>query len=504
MSRVRRVMANLRLRDGLVAAAVLVLVLATAWLAIGGALRPVAVEPAPMPEAGGVAALLEAYGVADPAVRAVDADPPVRAVKADAPLAVVAAALPADPAGVTAAGAPAVPAAAAGAVLPNRLPARVIGRPVPRTFFGLHLLSVGVHGAWPDVPFGVYRTWDGVYRWHTMRPQRGEWYGWSLEQLDGLAAQTAGRAEIMFTLAGGGPNGGFPTWLDPRARDRRAIHAEWRTYVRTLGQRLRGKVRYWEVWNEIDCTCFFDGPVDLLVELTDIAAAELRAIDSRNVILSAVNSEPDSRLFNEYLRLGGARNVDIVAWHVDTPPVPEQDTAKIRATRSMMARHGAGALPLWTTEGHTRSFAGARPADDAAILARHHLVLWSHGSENFSWYGWDVWDYGVYQGNAHWVTVTVQRDPRRKTAAGVAYGVLGDWLIGASMSALRIDGTRWEIEIERPGGYRGLIVWHAEGAPHRIAVPAGATRVRSLDGRSRGVSAGAAYATTTSPVLFDR
>jgi hypothetical protein len=395
-------------------------------------------------------------------------------------------------------------ASAAPDPVPDRLAERMRGRTVERSFFGLHLLSVGVHGVWPDVPFGIYRTWDGVYRWHTMRPARGRWYGWGLDQLDQVAALVDGRAEMMFTLAGGGPNGGFPPWLDPNARNRSAIHDEWRTYVRTVGQRMRGKVRYWEVWNEIDCTCFFEGPVDLLVELTDIAARELKAIDPRNVVLSAVNSEPGSALFDRYLAAGGARNVDIVAWHVDTPAVPERDTAKIRGMRSTMARHGAGHLPLWTTEGHTRSFAGATPADDAAILARHHLVLWTHGSENFSWYGWDVWDYGEYQGNRHWVRVTERTAPARKTAAGVAYGVLGQWLVGASVRSLQIDGTLWQVEIERPGGYRGTIAWHAEGPARSIQVPAGATRRRTLDGRSTAVRAGQPYLTTRSPVLFDR
>jgi hypothetical protein len=385
----------------------------------------------------------------------------------------------------------------------DRLAERMRGRPIPATFFGLHLLSVGMHGVWPDVPFGVYRTWDGVYRWHTMRPSPGTWYDWSLVQLDGLGVLVGGRAEMMFTLAGGGPNGGFPEWLDPWARDRAPIHAEWRTYVRTLGQRLRGTVRYWEIWNEVDCTCFFHGPVDLLVELTDIAVEELKRIDASNVILSAVNSEPGSRLFDEYLRRGGARGVDIVAWHVDTPPVPERDTAKIRALRSTMERHGVGHLPLWTTEGHTRSFAGASAADDAAILARHHLVLWTHGSENFSWYAWDVWDYGVHQGHAHWVTVTRRGQPQRKTAAGVAYGVLAEWLIGASMTSLAIDGAVWRIELERPGGYRGTILWHAEGGGRRVALPAGVTGARTLDGRTRRVN-DTSYVTTTSPVLFER
>lgn len=387
---------------------------------------------------------------------------------------------------------------------PDRLPESVRGRPIPSTFFGLHLLSIGMHGQWPDVPFGIYRTWDGVYRWHTMRPRPGQWYPWSLEQLDGLRDIVAGRAEVMFTLAGGGPNGGFPPWLNPRARDRTAIHAEWRTYVRTLGERLKGTVRYWEIWNEIDCTCFFDAPVDLLVELTDIAAAELRAIDPANSILSAVNSVPGSKLFDDYLRLGGARNVDIIAWHIDTDHVPERDTAKLDTMRELMQRHGVDHKPLWTTEGHARSFPAATPAADAGILARQHLVLWSQGSQNFSWYGWDVWDYGEYQGNTHWIRLTERQRPGTKTSAGVAYGTLARWLIGASMQALAIDGALWQIDIARPNGYRGRIIWHAEGAPHRVALPDGVTRAHHLDGRVARVHGGASYTTTSSPVLFDR
>jgi hypothetical protein len=385
----------------------------------------------------------------------------------------------------------------------NRLPERVRDRVIPPTFFGMHLLSIGIHRAWPDVPFGLYRTWDGVYRWHSMRPEPGTWFDWSLVQLDGIEELVAGRAEVMFTLAGGGPNGGFPEWLDPWATDRRAIHDEWRYYVRTVGERARGQVRYWEIWNEIDCTCFFHGPVDLLVELTDIAVVELKAIDPDNVVLSAVNSIPGSVLFDEYLRLGGAANVDAVSWHIDSPHIPEQDTTKLRVIRAQMAQHGAGHLPLWTTEGHAPSFHGASPDEDAGILARQHLVLWSHDSENFSWYAWDVWDYGVDEQNRPWIRITEEGRPDAKTPAGVAYGVLAEWLIGASMNTLVIDGPLWQIEIQRPGGYRGLIVWHAEGAPHRVPLPPGTRHARALDGSTTVIS-GDEYLSTTSPVLFER
>jgi hypothetical protein len=376
-------------------------------------------------------------------------------------------------------------------------------------FFGMHILSLGMHRVWPATPFGVYRTWDGVYRWHNARPAPGEWFPFALDQLEhfrtemeSLVPEGGAMPKLMFTLAGGGENGGFPTWIDPFRDDRVAIHAEWREYVRTLGQRFSGFITYWEIWNEIDCPCFYEGPIDLLVELTNIAAEELRAASPDNVILSAVNTEPGSERFEEFLRLGGAREVDIATFHLATPAAPETGLEFIRNVRDMYARHGAGHLPLWATEGHTASVANASPEEDAGRMARDYLVLLTQGVENYSWYGWDIWDYGTYQGITEWVRLTEHGRPDVATAAGVAYRELYHWLVGARVDSLAVNGKAWRLHLSR-GQARSTIYWLSSGPEQIVTLEKGVRTLRFLDGRSGTPPSDRRQIISTIPVLAE-
>ena len=69
----------------------------------------------------------------------------------------------------------------------------------------------------------------------------------------------------------------------------------WRDYVAFLAQRYRGKVRYYEAWNEPNMVSFFRGTITQLANLTRIAKEEIAAIDpSARLISASVTWLPDS------------------------------------------------------------------------------------------------------------------------------------------------------------------------------------------------------------------
>jgi hypothetical protein len=376
--------------------------------------------------------------------------------------------------------------------------------PVPPHFFGMHLIKVWLPGvAWPAAPVGLYRAVDATPRWHDLSPGPGRWAdnvqeGTGLSRIEAVLLfrdRHGPGTPVMYTLGGGGERvggrwqGGWPTWFTASTD----TMGEWRRFVREVGTRFGGRIRYWEIWNEPDCVCFYVGTVQQLVELTRIASEELRAIDPSHRIVGPAFTDQGLAMMDAFYAAGGGRWVDVVAWHQYNRFPPEADTVRIRAARAIMQKHGIADKPLWTTEGH----AVAHPsASDAAILARTYLTLWLYGVSSFAWYAWDIAQYTPLEGHppTDWVTLTDTSN--RIRPAGVAYRELQDWLVGARATSFEIRGDAWLV-----GTDRGWIVWAAGRDAAPWPVPAAVARMRRLDGSSAPVT-GATYTPQPEPVFF--
>lgn len=389
---------------------------------------------------------------------------------------------------------------------PLVLPAEVPGTPVPRTFFGLHMLNLGVQMGWPTVDVGMFRMIAATPRWHELEPvpgatpdtpsAKGAWD--RLAYVTDYAEQhRRGPLQLLFTLAGEGKYGGFPEWVR-RLRTRQDTLDAWRDYVHRVGTLYRGRIRYWEVWNEINCSSWYNAGPGMLVDLTRIAHDELKAIDPENVIVGPNFAMQYVDPYLAFLDAGGAKYIDVVAWHPDPSPVPEQDTTLIRTLRARIAAHGGGNLPFWATEGHSRA-----GADSAAVVARAHLVFWLYGIRNWDWYAWDVTDYE--EPGTTYITLTQNTmpnrphagNPEKPSAAGVAYGELAKWMIGTAVDSAVVDRGNWVVYTTR-----GVIVWATSSTPPSVDVPQGSI-MRDLTGGARPWP-NPTYIPTGRPVLFEQ
>jgi beta-glucosidase/6-phospho-beta-glucosidase/beta-galactosidase len=125
---------------------------------------------------------------------------------------------------------------------------------VPPEFFGLHIHHLDVPykqgvSSWPFTPFGSWRLFGAYVQWDDLEPQKGQW---NFRRLDWYVEE-AGRhgIELLLTL------GRTPQWASARPNeDRKGSAAEpasiedWKNYVRTLSRRYKGRIKYYEVWNE--------------------------------------------------------------------------------------------------------------------------------------------------------------------------------------------------------------------------------------------------------------
>ncbi|MFZ0934242.1 MAG: carbohydrate binding domain-containing protein [Bryobacteraceae bacterium] len=306
---------------------------------------------------------------------------------------------------------------------------------------------------WPPDKFGTLRLWDTGTAWTSLEPLKGVW-NWQPLDTWVTAAEQHGVPDILLTL------GQTPPWASSNPSDVNYVGAgapapptdnqDWRDYITAVAQRYKGRIRYYEIWNEPNDPTYYTGSVDELVELTKEAYGILKQVDPGNTVLSPAAYA--TGYLEQLLQAGMAPYVDMIAYHFYETP-PEAAATDIANVNLVMAANGLSAMPVWATEGATGDNTTAPEDLAAAYLVRKYLVHLAFGSIRFDWYAW---------GKATTFCVgTEENDPRVLTEAGRAFGILLNWLHGAWLTSASIDtlGT-WQIGLDLPGGNRGLIVWN--------------------------------------------
>ena len=316
---------------------------------------------------------------------------------------------------------------------------------------------------WPPFRFGTLRLWDTGTAWTALEPQPGVW-NWQPLDIWVAAAEAHGVRDILLTL------GQTPPWASSNPDDVNYIGAGapapptdnqyWRDYVTAVAQRYKGRIRYYEIWNEPNDTTYYTGTVAELAALTADAYAILKAVDPGNTVLSPAPYA--AGYLDQLLQAGIAPHVDIVAYHYYETP-PEAAAAAIANVNLVMAANGLTAMPVWATEGATGDNTTTPESLAADYLVRKYLVHLAFGSVRFNWYAW---------GKATTFCVgTEENDPRLLTQAGRAFGILLNWLRGASLTGAVIDAAgTWQIGLTLAAGNHALLVWNP-GAAVPFAVP---------------------------------
>lgn len=362
------------------------------------------------------------------------------------------------------------------------------GQPLSSTFMGMTVNKWPSYRVWPsDQQFGVLRLWDTVTRWEDIEPTKGNW-DWTRMDLFVSPARRANQ-EVLYTL------GMTPLWAAARRAEGHTSEpanlADWRNYVRTVATRYRGRIRYWEIWNEVNYGGFYTGSVDAMVELTRAAYEELKAIDPANVVLSPNISAYGFQWLDEFLAKGGGAYVDVISWHLYTTYRPELDEPLTAGLRNVLALRGLSDRPVWNTEGNTD---GAPPdaATGAAAVARAYLVQPWWGHSNFTFYGWDL-DYGNPLSQPGYLA---------PTAAGVAYREVGRWLTGSTMLGRRrfADGT-WQVTLQMQDGRTAFALWSDSSRQFTPPASWAVKTQRDLSGRTQAIPS-AGVTVGPSPILL--
>jgi polysaccharide biosynthesis protein PslG len=343
---------------------------------------------------------------------------------------------------------------------------------IPIQYFGLHIHHADKGTAWPNVPFGSWRLWDAFVDWPNLEPSAGKWDFSRLDRYVAMAAQH--NVDILLPLANS------PAWASARPNEPSAYQPgyasepsnieDWRNYVRTVGERYKGRIRHYEIWNEPNIKQHFSGSPAKLIELTCEAFRILKSIDPQNKVVSpasSVGGKDHLGYLDHFLVSGGKNCIDIVGHHFYvTNSGPEAMVPIIRQVRSVMNKNGVDQKPLWNTEtgwwlansdGTPDNPMVAKggwkkiPLDDKGnIVFRAFALARAEGIERFYWYAWDNGALGFLE-------------PKTKKPKPIAekWRAAVNTLLGATNLSCMPEGNIWHCDYVNASGVKEQVSWTA-------------------------------------------
>lgn len=352
-------------------------------------------------------------------------------------------------------------------------------KPIPATLFGLHIHRVASTTPWPPVNFNSWSLIDAHATWQNLQPVKERWDFSKLDKYVLLAKEK--NVDLLLPLAF------TPQWASARPSETGPYGPgtgaeplqmdDWRAYVRAVGERYKGRIKYFQVWDEPNEKAYFSGSKEKLLDLISVASGILKGVDpeSRMISPGVVGASGIDWLEN-YFGRGGASYTDIVGFHF-YPPVggpdqaaqqPESMIPLAQKVKEVMASHGLSGKPLWNTgigywnvngDGTPANMAGVdarwiRLDQDraAAWVARTFILGWALGMERVFWYSWDHLNMGLVEPSA-----------KVLKPAGRAYQTTFNWLVDSTMTYCRSDdGSLWVCELKR-GARTAWLVWRTTG-----------------------------------------
>ena len=352
---------------------------------------------------------------------------------------------------------------------------------------------------WPAAPFGALRIWNSFgTAWGDLEPAKGQW-DWEVLDNWVQSAQQHGVQKILLTLGQtpgwASSNPDIVTYLGGAGGVAPPTNLQdWRDYVTAVAQRYKGRIQYYEIWNEPNDTTYYAGTVQELVSLTQEAYKILKSVDPSNIVVAPVPYTLE--YFDTLLAAGVGKYVDVLSYHKYTLALPPEGLADIFLAnlRLIMAKYGVSAVPLWDTEGASAD--DTTPADVAPkYLARRYLTDLAYGAYGFCWFSWD-------EANK-FTPAFVQTDHHVITSVGRAYAIVYGWLVGSTLTGATIDSAgTWQISLTRPDGTKAMVVWNPNKTT-QFLLPGNFVSASSHD-ISGGVksTSGSSVTVTDSPVLL--
>ncbi|MBN2544955.1 MAG: hypothetical protein JXB50_04095 [Spirochaetes bacterium] len=345
---------------------------------------------------------------------------------------------------------------------------------VPASYFGLHVHRLvkkeppHKERPWPSVPFKTWRLWDAGICWPEIQPYNSNEYNFSmLDKYVEMAIEHS--VDIVINI------GLSPKWAAKRPGDKSGYGEnltasepkninDWKKYVRTIAQRYKGKIKYWEIWNEPDMSMFFTGSPKKMVELVKEASKVLKEVDPDNKIISPSVTGYLILIpwLNSFLMAGGKDYIDIIGTHFYVwfkSHTPEKVVTTINTIKSYQKNNKIEDKPIWNTECGYRQ----ENVDEelgAGYIARLSVLQWYYGVDRVMFYAW----------NNKKIIKMIENDEKPETInkIGIAFKEVQEWLIGSKIENIKKQSNIWIAELSRQNGAKAVMIWIAVNDSKRL------------------------------------
>ncbi len=229
---------------------------------------------------------------------------------------------------------------------------------------------IGIHGN-PFSRLGIkwVRFHDngvGTY-WPGIEPEKGKWQWGYLESYVSKAEARGMKvlAVLGFTPKWASSDTSRTTYMGKGAYAPAKDLADWENYCRKTVRRLKGHVRYYEIWNEPNNNklaprgFFFHGSVEQYYEVLKAAYKAVKEEDPDAVVLAPSGTGSFFAFLDRLLELGGGKYFDVLSIHTYCTPLPPEigyhfNTEKsylhrLNRSRNIMKKYNC-LKPVWNTE----------------------------------------------------------------------------------------------------------------------------------------------------------
>jgi hypothetical protein len=410
---------------------------------------------------------------------------------------------------------------------------------IPSSYMGMQM-NGGIGGIsgqqpWPVVPFGAVRLWDADVSWSDLTEGGPRVYDWTkldawltlIPQHGADVLYTFGRTPSWASSNPTDPTCGFaPGSCDPPS-DVDTTDQTWKNFVTDVVTHsvasAAGHIKYYELWNEVGNPPTWTGTPAQTARMTADAIPIIQSIDPSAVIVSpsVIIESSDGRAFLQSylgaLSSSSQQAFGAIAFHgyvqIDGKPLqPENIIDYLNQTTSILSSVGLGSRPLFDTEASWGDPTVSNPAFtdpnmQAGFLARMYLLQWSESVARFYWYQWN----NKQDGTLWTPDPNVPSNPGTVLPAGVAYGVVYQWLVGTVMSqACSSSGSVWTCELTSTNGYQALAVWDASQTcsngnctTSNYTFPSQYAQFRDLAGNLTSLSGKTSVAIGAEPILLE-
>jgi hypothetical protein len=342
--------------------------------------------------------------------------------------------------------------------------------PVPREYFGLHIHRAFSTTPWPPVPFGSWRLWDAKVHWPQVETAKNR-FDWTILDRE---VDLAEKHHVDLLL----PFGFTPDWASasPAQTALSRFHPgggrhevvgdiadleDWRNYIRTQALRYKGRIQYYEIWNEPNLpeNRIIGTPERMLV-LAKEAYTTLKQVDPNIKVISPSPVDRNGiEWLDRYLEIGGGQYADIIGYHFYVRTRPESMLNIILPVEEVMKKHGVADKPLWNTEAgwinNPRTEHIDLVSQAPGWAARAYILNWAAGVQRFYWYAWD--DDG---GDSIPFT---EEDQATATISARAYGEVQKWLVGSRVDSCQNNEDRtWVCKLTKESSTAAWILWNED------------------------------------------